>query len=552
MDSRGGRTGIFGSLSLPGKIHRKAEGSSTGASQQPSSHNKGQSVRDMLAGTVSRRVLMETLEPRILLSADLFPIAGAISAPGEEDSYAITLAEPARVTFDALMPSEVSWRLSGDEGTLGAWRVDSSDANTRLSPPSFDLARGTYQLDVFGATGQTGDYAFALRDLADATEITNEVPASVTLVTGRETQSFKIDALAGQTLNLVKDTSVPNISAGGWLVLDPNGNSVLHQSTLSDASVLLAQDGIYTVLVEGRLSADVPLAFDFHVALGEAHTLPYTVGSTAAGGFETNGDINIHVFDIASDGRYALSGTGGNFTQTWKLRGPEGEIAGTFNFPNAGAPEVFDLKAGRYSLVVSENSAALPDYTFLLAETGEGFAGPATDITAFTGALGAVLRGDLAGTGQTHRYDFDITERTHLRLDNLLYDFDLSARLEGPEGREILLSTLATGNGFAYRATVDPGRYSLVVSSRNEAGGSYGLVLADDTITAPQPVPGQIVSDLGADAAFRRFEITGTAGETLFVDPVVLQSAPGSGVAVNLTVRGPHGDSIFTSAITAS
>ena len=39
---------------------------------------------DLLRGTVSRRVLMESFEPRLLLSADLFPIAGTISAPGEE------------------------------------------------------------------------------------------------------------------------------------------------------------------------------------------------------------------------------------------------------------------------------------------------------------------------------------------------------------------------------------------------------------------------------------------------------------------------------------
>jgi hypothetical protein len=38
-----------------------------------------------LLGTVSRRLFFETLEPRLLLSADLIPIQGSIAAPGETD-----------------------------------------------------------------------------------------------------------------------------------------------------------------------------------------------------------------------------------------------------------------------------------------------------------------------------------------------------------------------------------------------------------------------------------------------------------------------------------
>lgn len=64
-----------------------------------------------LRGSLFERVLVE-----VLVSADLFPVAGNISAPGEEDRYAITMADPARVPFDALSDAELTWVLQGPGG----------------------------------------------------------------------------------------------------------------------------------------------------------------------------------------------------------------------------------------------------------------------------------------------------------------------------------------------------------------------------------------------------------------------------------------------------
>ena len=120
-----------------------------------------------LRNSVSRRVLMETFEPRLLLSADLFPIAGTLSAPGEEDSYNITFAEPARISFDSLTPSELNWRLQGPGGVDVTGALDRVDTNARQTPAVFDVARGTYTFSVFGAASQTGDYEFNINDLSD-------------------------------------------------------------------------------------------------------------------------------------------------------------------------------------------------------------------------------------------------------------------------------------------------------------------------------------------------------------------------------------------------
>src|SRR5688572_2260967 len=79
---------------------------------------------------LSRRMLLETLEPRILLSADLNPIDGSIDVPGETDRYAFSLTQPRRIYFDSLTDSDrINWTLSGPRGTeVQGRRFNSSDS----------------------------------------------------------------------------------------------------------------------------------------------------------------------------------------------------------------------------------------------------------------------------------------------------------------------------------------------------------------------------------------------------------------------------------------
>jgi hypothetical protein len=50
---------------------------------------------------LTRQLTVEALEPRLLLSGDIAPIAGKIDVPGETDSYTFTLTQPKKVLFDA-------------------------------------------------------------------------------------------------------------------------------------------------------------------------------------------------------------------------------------------------------------------------------------------------------------------------------------------------------------------------------------------------------------------------------------------------------------------
>src|SRR5689334_1440387 len=59
----------------------------------------------------------ETLEPRLLLSADIIPIQGAIDLPGEVDKYEFTLAQPKTLYVDSLKLVSINWSISDSSGT---------------------------------------------------------------------------------------------------------------------------------------------------------------------------------------------------------------------------------------------------------------------------------------------------------------------------------------------------------------------------------------------------------------------------------------------------
>jgi large repetitive protein len=144
----------------------------------------GSSTKACLKESVSRRVLIEALEPRLLLSADLLPIQGTIDVPGEVDRYAFTLSEPKQVLFDAeKSDSRLNWSLAGPRGT----EVSSQSFSNQDS--LLTLISGEYTLSVAGSTDATGNYQFRLLDLANGIGITPGTPISGALDPGSETSA---------------------------------------------------------------------------------------------------------------------------------------------------------------------------------------------------------------------------------------------------------------------------------------------------------------------------------------------------------------------------
>src|SRR5690554_5541515 len=72
--------------------------------------NLGLDERDGSRGP-AKKIAFETLEPRLLLSADFMPIADTIEVPGETDAYVFTLDQATQIYVDSLGDSSTRWTI---------------------------------------------------------------------------------------------------------------------------------------------------------------------------------------------------------------------------------------------------------------------------------------------------------------------------------------------------------------------------------------------------------------------------------------------------------
>ena len=73
------------------------------STSKPTETHANQARQNVQLETPKKSILFETIEPRVLMSADAaISISGAIDAPGEVDRYAFTLTSDIKVVFDSL------------------------------------------------------------------------------------------------------------------------------------------------------------------------------------------------------------------------------------------------------------------------------------------------------------------------------------------------------------------------------------------------------------------------------------------------------------------
>ncbi|WP_415234604.1 CARDB domain-containing protein, partial [Pseudorhodobacter sp.] len=486
---------------------------------------------ELLRGTVSRRVLMETLEPRLLLSADLVPIIGTISVPGEQDSYQITISEPLRVSFDSLSPAELNWRLSGPESAEITGRMHLDAGYGRSHPAVAELMRGTYTLSVFGASLQTGDYRFELHDLSDAPSLLPNTDHPVNLPVGNETRELAFEANAGDFFNLAVTHSAGSNDANIALVA-PSG-TVLRNNNLTGFNRVLTETGRYTLLIEGMPANTTPVDLVLRMTLGQPEGKAYALGSTQTATIDTTGETHVYSFTLASNSRVEITGTRANTVlPTWFVQSPNGAI----NTPVVlgETPTVLDLQAGRYTFVVTDSALGLGNYAFEIKQNGS-FGGTVVNRTVQTVAIGDVLAGSLAA-GQEHRYDFTVISGTPLAME-FLEDLPATMKwsLEGASGTVMSSSSLDRYANYLVHKALVPGSYSLVLKGsnasvipgaykirlRNTDDGHIPLILGADTTTA-----------LDADNALKIYSVTLQSGQRLVLDRLT-----GNASSYNLAFR---------------
>ncbi len=495
-------------------------------------------LRERLHGTVSRKALIETYEPRVLLSADLLPIAGAIDAPGEQDRYAITVAAPARVSFDSLTDNDLSWRLEGREGVVASGELDTADAKGRSGPPTIDLLQGRYTLTVEGVGGVTGDYSLRLLDLADAVEVTSGESVSATLDQGNDTRVFAVDARAGDTLFLDVADEMER-SAAHWSVLDPTGVAI-DDEDLRDLDVTLGVSGRYTVLLEGAIDRTTPAEIAFTLTLGREQSFTHALGAPATGTIATVGERHVHAFDLAENTQLRLFGIADSRVD-WSLRGPDGEVASYFTLPGETGPRIVDLQAGVYSLVVEMPNQELGDYAVTIEETGASYAGTPLMRDEAAAALGEVLRGTVE-PGEVHRRVFTITQETQVRLEALDENLALDVSLESLGGAVIGPTVLRQYGWDERLATLAPGTWALVVrhdeaTTQEDEAEDYAIRVVERSEAIATDLSAPLVATLEAEAQVAAWSTTLAAGDRVVLNRTAMSYADGFALDARLRSR---------------
>ncbi|HVY21936.1 MAG TPA: LEPR-XLL domain-containing protein, partial [Steroidobacteraceae bacterium] len=207
----------------------------SGQVRQQQRHNK-------VKPAPARRVHFESLEPRVLMSANPVLVTGSLDAPGETDTYTFTLDTNSHIVFDSLTNnSNINWTLNGPHGEkITSHNFANSDSSSISGTPVLDLSAGDYTLTVDGVGATTGSYGFRLINLADAPVIMPDNPLlNESLNPASETNAYRFNASAGDQYyfdfaNLVTTGGSRYVH---WRLLDPTGRTVFGPNQVNDPAV---------------------------------------------------------------------------------------------------------------------------------------------------------------------------------------------------------------------------------------------------------------------------------------------------------------------------
>jgi large repetitive protein len=389
------------------------------------------------------RLLFESLEQRVLLSADPLPalvvasVNGTLDVPGETDTYTFTIEEPARVVFDSLTNAgQFNWSLAGPTGSLVASRAFNQSDSLELSGnPVLALAPGTYTLTVDANGDTTGAYGFNLLDIEKGTGLAPGDTVQETAAPANQTRIYTFEATAGDRFFL----DVTSRSGGDyyWRLLDPFGRQVFGPTAMNapsqDQSLSLGFTGTYTLLVEGRIqqSGTASYAFTLH-AIDDAVT-PLPLNDRIDGTLAHPGQSHVYEFSLSEDGLALFDSFTNSNSFRWTLEGPLGTVVSLRGFAQSdsyevGGSPVLSLVAGDYRLVVTGTGDTVGDYGFRLLDLG----------SAQALALGEEAVASLATGRETVVYRLDAEARDRWLFDLVSKSRDTASwRLLDPFGRVV-------------------------------------------------------------------------------------------------------------------
>lgn len=446
---------------------------------------------------------IESLEPRVLLSADAVPgvhrLEGAIDQPGEQDTYQFVITENTRMLFDGVQGSPITWQLQGPSASTSFSSKDiAGGAN-----PFLELSPGTYQLTVQAASDYTGTYVFRLFGEESAPRLALNTPITGELPSGQQAALYAVEVQAGDRLYF--QNNLPNTKIN-WSLYDINAYQVVGSRSMGSdwGGITAKESGTYWLSIEGQPGGTSPASYGF--TLFQQHrpqAQALTLGQITTALLDQPGSAAVYQFD-ATQGDWVCfdnaPNTGTSGSMQWQLQDPQGQVIASGS--SSSWPNPVAVQTGRYTLTLSYSGRTTGPLHFRVVSTHQAATLPA-DVWL-----------NLGSNAETGVYRLSNDAAAHLSLATAFAvgapsGYPLEYRITDLQGNNVANSSLGNQSG----AKIDfpfPGEYYLWLRWKAASNQGVGSQLRVSAWTDQSQSMGEISS-----TAAQNFSATLISGQTV-------------------------------------
>ncbi|MFM6001963.1 MAG: hypothetical protein ACKPA7_01385, partial [Sphaerospermopsis kisseleviana] len=362
-----------------------------------------------------------------------------------------------------------------------------------------------------GWNGSSNDYKLRI-----VTPQLNTAPMSLgTTITGTiseqgEQDTYTFEGTAGQQL-FYDGFGDANLL---FRFFDPTGRELFNVDSRSDrgsdASLTLAMNGTYKVLIDGERDATGSYGFRL---LDKADATVINLDRDIAGTFDNGGfESDSYRFTLTDRSYLYFDKQFGNYDNAWILYGPNGQLitSRTFHYDYYDGYNDAELwlDSGEYWLILQGNGAEYwtdgsNDYKLRIVT-------PQLKTNPYT--VGTTIAANITEAGEQNTYTFTGEIGQQLFLDAFAGDPNISINLYSPTGRLLRNSDVRSNIGPDGGYTLnEAGIYSLVIDGIRDYTGNYSFRLLDKAkatrISFDQDITGTFANS-GLDSQIYRFTVT--------------------------------------------
>lgn len=435
----------------------------------------GSDYEPTAAGNYSFRIVSVTDGTQAL--ALNTPVTGAISQPGQVQTYTFTLPVRTTVSFDSVSNvNNIYWTLRGPTGVL-ANNVGMNGGGWFLN----DLPEGDYSLTVTGSGGNTNGYAFRLLSLAAGAPISVDAVVDVSLTPASSSKVYRFNGTAGQSVyfNQISQSGFTYYGVPFWTLVSPSGAQVFDRSVGDYGPVTLDETGTYSLIVGGAIQETSAAAASSFVVSGVTNlTSTLSLGADVVGSVSQAGQVVTYGFSLVTETMVSVDSITNVNNVFWTLRGPTGVVANSIGM-NSGGWTLYRLPAGDYTLAVTASGDATNSYAFRLLNLADAAPMP----------LDVPVSGTLVPPTSTKAYRFSATEGQSVYFGaNSQSGFTYYGvpfwTLVAPSGGQVFDRSFGD---YGAVTLGENGVYTLLVGGaiqETSSGGSYGFTVSGVTNTA--------------------------------------------------------------------